>query len=48
MIAWPKNLFTNAPMQSGDANGDYTYKLLDGGKSYSLVGHLSDGSTIGK
>jgi len=48
MMAWPNNLFTGKPMQPGDSKGDYTYKPLDGGKSYSLVGHLSDGSTVGK
>ena len=48
MIAWPNNLFTGQPMQVGDGEGDFTYKLLDGGKKYSLVGHLSDGKTIGE
>ena len=28
--------------------GDYTYTRLAGGKKYSLVAYLSDGSTIGK
>jgi hypothetical protein len=48
MIAWPNNLFTGQPMQPGDGEGDFTYELLDGGKKYSLVGHLSDGTTIGE
>ena len=48
MIAWPSDLFTGQPMQPGEDNGDFTYKLLDGGKKYSLVGHLSDGDTVGK
>jgi hypothetical protein len=48
MIAWPNNLFTGQPMQLGDGAGDFTYKLLDGGKKYSLVGHLSNGKTIGE
>jgi hypothetical protein len=48
MIGWPTNLFTTKPMQPGEDKGDYTYKQLDGGKAYSLVGHLSDGTTVGK
>jgi hypothetical protein len=48
MIAWPNNLFTGQPMQLGDGKGNFTYKLLAGGKKYSLVGHLSDGKTIGE
>jgi hypothetical protein len=48
MMAWPNNLFTGQPMQPGTSKGDYIYKQLDGGKNYSLVAHLSDGSTIGK
>jgi hypothetical protein len=48
MIAWPNNLFTGQPMQPGESEGDYTYKQLDGGRKYSLVGHLSDGSTVGE
>jgi hypothetical protein len=48
MIRWPVNLFTGQPMKPGGAKGDYTYSQVGGGKSYSLLGHLSDGSTIGK
>jgi hypothetical protein len=48
MIRWPVNLFTGQPMQPGENKGDYTYSLLDGGKKYSLVAYLSDGSTMGK
>lgn len=48
MMSWPNNLFTGEPMGPGTSKGDYTYKQLDGGKSYSLVAYLSDGSTIGK
>ena len=48
MISWPLNLFTGQPMQQSDGKGDYTYSQVAGGKSYSLVGHLSDGSTVGK
>ena len=47
MIRWPVNLFTGKPMQPGTSQGDYTYGKVGGGKSYSLVGHLSDGSTVG-
>ena len=47
MIRWPGNLFTGQPMHPGESEGDYTYTLLAGGKKYSLVGHLSDGSTVG-
>ena len=48
MVGWPNNLFTGQPMQPGETAGDYVYKQVDGGKKYSLVGYLSDGSTIGK
>ncbi len=48
MTSWPKNLFTGQPMQPGTGKGDYVYKTVDGGDSYSLVAYLSDGSTIGK
>ncbi len=48
MIHWPTNLFSAQPMQPGTDAGNYTYSRLDGGKKYSLIGHLSDGSTIGK
>ncbi len=39
---WPVNPWTNEPMKPGSDVGDYTYEVL-GGRSYSLVGHLSDG-----
>jgi len=42
--AWPTNPFTKAPMAEGTAPGDYTY-TPGGGTSYTLVVHLSDGST---
>jgi len=42
--AWPTNPFTTAPMAEGTAPGDYTY-TPGGGTSYTLVVHLSDGST---
>lgn len=48
MMAWPNNLFTGQPMQPGKNPGDYVYKSLDAGKKYSLIGYLSDGSTIGE
>jgi hypothetical protein len=48
MINWPTNMFTGQPMQPGTGKGDYAYSKVDGGKSYSLVAHLSDGSTIGQ
>jgi hypothetical protein len=48
MIGWPVNMFTGQPMQPSKDKGDYTYTRLAGGKKYSLVGYLSDGSTIGK
>jgi hypothetical protein len=41
---WPTNPFTKAPMAEGTAPGDYTY-TPGGGTSYTLVVHLSDGST---
>jgi len=48
MIRWPNNLFTGKPMEPGQNKGDYTYTVLDGGEKYSLIGYLSDGSTIGE
>ncbi len=48
MIRWPTNMFSGQPMQPGQSKGDYTYTRLAGGKKYSLVVYLSDGSTIGK
>lgn len=48
MIRWPVNMFSGRPMQPGQSKGDYTYKLVDGGRKYSLVAYLSDGSTMGK
>jgi hypothetical protein len=48
MIAWPVNLFTNGPMVPEAGAGNYTYAPTQGGKSYSLKGYLSDGSTLGK
>jgi hypothetical protein len=47
MIRWPNNLFAGRPMEPGESKGDYTYKLVAGGKKYSLIGHLSDGGTEG-
>ena len=41
---WPTNPFTKAPMAEGTAPGDYTY-TPGSGTSYTLVVHLSDGST---
>ena len=48
MIAWPVNLFTNGPMVPEASTGNFTYAPTQGGKSYSLKGYLSDGSTVGK
>jgi hypothetical protein len=45
VFPWPTNMFTGQPMQPGDTKGDYTYSVTAGGKQYTLVGHLSDGST---
>jgi hypothetical protein len=41
---WPTNPFTKAPMAEGTAPGDYTY-TPGSGTSYTLVVHLSDGTT---
>jgi hypothetical protein len=41
---WPTNPFTKAPMAEGTAPGDYTY-TPGTGTSYTLVVHLSDGTT---
>jgi hypothetical protein len=42
MDSWPVNPFTKAPMAPGMQPGDYTYRSR--GDSYSLSGHLFDGS----
>jgi hypothetical protein len=47
MIRWPSNLFAGEPMQPAESEGDFTYSLLAGGEKYSLIGHLSDGGTVG-
>ncbi len=47
MVRWPSNPFTGGPMKQGDEPGEFTYRLLRGGKDYSLVGHLSDGGVVG-
>ncbi|NLE23320.1 MAG: hypothetical protein GX624_11175 [Actinobacteria bacterium] len=41
---WPTNPFTGEPMREGEAPGDYTYSP-GAGTSYTLVVHLSDGTT---
>ena len=48
MIAWPVNLFTDGPMVQEASAGNFAYKVIDGGKKYSLKAYLSDGRTIGK
>ena len=48
MISWPVNLFSDSPMVLQASTGDYTYAPTQGGKSYTLKGYLSDGSTIGR
>lgn len=45
VFPWPTNMFSGQPMQPSDNKGDYTYTLTGGGKQFTLVGHLSDGST---
>ena len=35
-------------MEPATTTGDFTYAPPSGGKKYSLIGHLSDGSTIGE
>jgi len=43
VVPWPVNPVTNQPMVQGGAVGDYTYQQINGGQSYTLVGHLSNG-----
>jgi hypothetical protein len=45
VVPWPTNMFSGQPMQPSDDKGDYSYTLMNGGRQYTLVGHLSDGST---
>ena len=40
---WPFNPFTGTVMQPGTHRGDYTYRVVDGGRSFRLIGHLSNG-----
>jgi type II secretion system protein G len=39
---WPKNPWTNVPMQESTSMGDYTYSL-PASSSFRLVGHTSTG-----
>ena len=48
MISWPPNLFTGGPMVPEASTGNFVYAPTKGGKSYTLKGYLSDGSTLGK
>jgi len=43
VVPWPLNPVTNQPMVQGGAVGNYTYQQINGGQSYTLVGHLSNG-----
>lgn len=43
VVPWPVNPVTNQPMVQGGAVGNYTYQQINGGQSYTLVGHLSNG-----
>jgi hypothetical protein len=43
VVPWPLNPVTNQPMVQGGAVGNYTYQQINGGQSYTLVGHLSSG-----
>ncbi|HZL63801.1 MAG TPA: hypothetical protein VFD50_02485, partial [Thermoleophilia bacterium] len=43
VVPWPVNPVTNQPMSQGGAVGYYTYQQINGGQSYTLVGHLSNG-----
>jgi type II secretion system protein G len=42
--SWPKNPWTKVDMVDGPARGDYTYTPLLGRTTFTLAGHLSDGS----
>jgi len=46
---WPKNPWTNEYMAQSTAKGDYTYALGTDAASFTLAGHLSDGTdfTVG-
>ena len=39
---WPKNPFTNVPMQESTSEGDYTYST-PASNTFRLVGHTSNG-----
>ena len=43
VVPWPVNPVTSQPMSQGGAVGYYTYQQINGGQSYTLVGHLSNG-----
>lgn len=45
IVPWPPNMFSGQPMQPSDNKGDYTYTVTADGKQFTLVGHLSDGTT---
>ena len=41
---WPRNPWTAVFMTDSAAKGDFSYAVSGGGSSYTLEGHLSDGS----
>ena len=43
VVPWPLNAVTRQPMVQGGTVGNYTYQQINGGQSYTLVGHLSNG-----
>jgi hypothetical protein len=42
--SWPTNPFTDEPMKAGEGQGDFTYKVTDDRLSFTLSGHLGDGT----
>ena len=43
---WPTNPLTHGPMLPSGGPGNYTYQVLDGGHSFTLVGFGADGTAV--
>lgn len=46
MQTWPTDPLTNGPMEPTSRAGGYTYWMIDGGKSFKLIGYGVDGSAV--
>ncbi len=44
--SWPTNPYTGRPMKLGKSAGDFTYRQVDGGAGFRLVGYGEGGSVV--